>query len=154
MNKTEEWFICKGRCWFIPVHTIKIHREQKCSSWSWVYNNYAIQAQWFISHYSCLRPVFLKLFPVEEPLRYLFISRETPAHWGGGGGDYEEMVISTWRLLQYFKLPDKNSCSILRCIYNFFAVFQTSYVFIPLFLLESLTIIIIVLIVREDLITI
>jgi hypothetical protein len=39
------------------------------------------------------------------------------------------MVVSTWRLLEYFQLPKKNSRNTLRYMYNFFAVFQNSYVF-------------------------
>jgi hypothetical protein len=50
------------------------------------------------------------------------------------------MVFSAWRLLQYFQLFDKNSRNISRYSYNFFAVFQNSNVFIPLFLSEPLTV--------------
>ena len=51
---------------------------------------------------------------------------------------YKQTVVGSLRLLQCFQLPDKNSRDISRYIYNCFAVFQNSCVFIPLFLLEPL----------------
>ena len=50
------------------------------------------------------------------------------------------MVVSARRLLQYFQLPAKHSRDISRFICSFFfAVFQNSYVFIPLFPADPLT---------------
>ena len=52
---------------------------------------------------------------------------------------YKEAFVSAWKSLQWFQLPEKTSCDISRYIYNFSAVFQNTYVFIPLFLSEPLT---------------
>ena len=53
---------------------------------------------------------------------------------------HKETVVSARRLLQYFQTPDKYSLDISRYIYNFFPAVQNSYVFIPLFLSEPLTV--------------
>ena len=53
--------------------------------------------------------------------------------------NYKETVVSARRLLRNFQLPNRNSLDISRYIYNCFAVFQNSFVFIPVFLSEPLT---------------
>jgi hypothetical protein len=64
----------------------------------------------------------------------MFICRRIPTC---ENKNYKETVVSARRLLQYFQLPDKNSRDIPR--YFFFAVFQNSYAFSPLFVAEPLT---------------
>jgi hypothetical protein len=53
--------------------------------------------------------------------------------------NYKETVVSARRLLRNFQLPNRNSRDISRYIYNPFAAFQNSNVFIPVFLPEPLT---------------
>jgi hypothetical protein len=64
-------------------------------------------------------------------------SIETPTY--KNKKNYKETVVSTWRLLQYFKLPEKKFLQYFLGIFIIFAVFQNNYVFIPLFFAEPLT---------------
>ena len=80
--------------------------------------------------------MFRKHFSMEEPLKYLFISRDPVCE--NKRKNYKEKVLTAWRLLQYSQQMDKNSRHISRYIYNF-AVIQSNYVFIPLFPSEPLT---------------
>ena len=68
------------------------------------------------------RPVFLRHFPMEEPLKQFSIFRETSVY--ENKKNYENTFVSARRLLQYFPLPDKNSRDILRYIYNFLRFFK------------------------------
>jgi hypothetical protein len=60
---------------------------------------------------------------VEEPQKLFFISRATHAR-ENGKKNYEGTVVSARRLLQYFRLPNKNSRDDSRYIYNFLRCFK------------------------------
>jgi hypothetical protein len=89
---------------------------------------------WLINSHKCVCWFFFI-----KPLKQLFISRGTPAY-KNKTKKYKETLVSALRLLQYCQLPDKNCRDISRYIYNVFAVFQNSYVFIPLLLSGPLTV--------------
>jgi hypothetical protein len=81
--------------------------------------------------------VFLKLFSVEGPINNLFIPLGTPAY------ENEKKIVKRL-LLAHGDYSDISNCrtkilAIFPGIFKMFAVFQNSYVFIPIFLSEPLT---------------
>jgi hypothetical protein len=70
------------------------------------------------------RLVFLRLLPMEEPLKQFSVFREIFVYENKTKKYIKMTFVSARRLLQYFPLPDKNSRDISRYIYNFLRFFK------------------------------
>ena len=93
-----------------------INFDAECCNWRWVLGD-------------LFRAEFLMLFFREETSKiFVHFPRNSclPNKWIDINKYiyiYIKTVVSVWKLLQYFQLPDMNYCDILRHFYNFFLLY-------------------------------